>query len=193
MRVLIYGSSYVTALVERELSKTHEIVGHVPCASPAFPGQMLSPETRDDSDYDLALSVMYDRKVKRLDRAYNLHPGLLPRWGGCNILYHTIAEGANEQGMTFHQMTADWDRGGIVLRSSYPVFPHDRIVDLFERNCLIAPQLAVAGIALTAQTNHRAGPSRKPVYYPRSLVLKRPDIFAEGGRDIRQYVASHPL
>ncbi len=193
MRILLYGSSYVTELVERALFQHHIVTGHVPCKEPAFPGQMQSPVREqpcrlEDLDYDLALSVFFDQKVRRLDRAFNLHPGLLPRWGGCNILYHTLVENATEQGVTFHRMTERFDEGGYVLKGTYPVFTCDRIVDLYARVCAIAPGIALAGIEL-ARRGIWADPL-KPTYYPRELQMMHPHLYEEGRSEILAWIRS---
>jgi len=190
MRIMLYGNSYVTELVERTLMHWHEVVGHVPCNHTAFPGRMRSEvvEFPEHMDYDLALSVFYDRKVKLLDGAYNLHPGLLPRWGGCNILYHTIVEGATEQGVTFHRMTEDFDAGPIVTTATYPVRKGDCILSLYTRVCAIMPGVALAGLELAKRGLE--APAQKPTYYPRSLKMAKPKLYTQAREDITAWIRS---
>jgi len=193
MKILLYGDSYVSELVERVLMQHHEVIGYVPCKAPAFPGQMQSPKLWPPSElgsdsYDLALSVFYDRKVGRLSNAYNLHPGLLPRWGGCNILYHTIVEKAREQGLTFHKMTEEFDAGPIVTKATYPVYEHDFIWNLYTRVCALAPGVALAGIDLASHGIWTD--SIPPSYYPRSLPMARPGLYLDARTDIEAWIRS---
>lgn len=72
----------------------------------------------------------------------NIHPALLPKFGGkgmygINVHEAVIAAGETESGCTVHLVTEQYDEGEIVLQKKCPVFPHDtpdtladRILDL---------------------------------------------------------------
>jgi hypothetical protein len=183
MRILLYGSAYQSELVERALARAgHEVVGHIPCRAPAFPGIMHSPVVSEDTPHDIRLSILYDRLIKKIDNGYNLHPGLLPRWAGCDILYHTIHERARLQGITFHKLDKNFDSGKIIDTLTYPVFPRDRIVDLYERLCLLMPLFAV-----TCVGRLRGGDDNFPYYYKRGLIMDKA-LYYHGGDDIRSYI-----
>lgn len=142
-RILILGSSHLTQLVVDRLHEERgvELVGYVPSKRPTFPGKLwpLKQVEIEDVTYDIALSIQYDRKIPSPDRIFNLHTGLLPEYGGLDILRHTINENAKEQGLTFHKMVDEYDAGPIISKVSYPVLPSDGIMDLYKKQAIIAP------------------------------------------------------
>ena len=150
LRILIYGSTAITSHVCLQLEKEHKIVGYIPSESPSFPGQMhkwKALKSLPSADkYDLAISIQYDKKILNTDRCYNLHTGILPEWGGCNILYHTVRSDVREQGLTFHKITNKFDEGPIVSKITYPVLHDDDEADLYVRMLEIAPYFCLSSI-----------------------------------------------
>lgn len=143
----------MTAKVCKLLKHSHDIVGYIPSVSPNFPGDMSSFKRLQEIPeyYDVKLSIQFDRKIKNLENSFNLHTGLLGDWGGCDILYHTIKNNHHEQGLTFHGLTSEFDYGPIVSKITYPVFPEDTPVTLFERMLNISPEFCKS--ALTTLEN----------------------------------------
>lgn len=181
MKILLYGSAYLTELVEARLhGEGHTIVGHIPCHNPRFPGQMQSPVVNEDTPHDIRLSVLYDRLIKKIDNGYNIHPGLLPRWAGCDILYHLVAENSKYQGITFHKLSDKFDQGEIVRTTTWTI-PRVSIVGLFGQLCWRLPEFAADCI------NEMAMGEMEPVYYHRGLI-DRKELFEKGGRDIASYI-----
>jgi formyl transferase-like protein len=181
MRILIYGSSYLTELCEAALmDEGHTIVGHIPCRAPAFPGQMRSKVVTEDEPCDIRLSILYDRRITRIENGYNVHPGLLPRWGGCDILYHTIRERAVTQGMTFHMLDEGFDTGRILRTSSFMVPPDATISGLYHIMCKQMPTFTVWSV------NNLCGHG-EPHYYKRGEI-DDPVLYARGGDEIREYI-----
>jgi len=130
-RILFYGSTYLTELVIDKVKRTREVVGYVPCKSkPTIPGGNINVPVYDGTTpYDIAISVQYDRKLPVDGKTFNLHTGLLPDYGGRDILRHTLNEDQDEQGLTFHLV-------GDVEKS------------LYQRQCLIAPDFVVSCLQL---------------------------------------------
>lgn len=156
MKILLYGNSYIAEVCSEKLRHQNaslgwNVVGFVPCKSePTIPG-IMSPleEVSENVPHDIKLSIQYDRRIKTDDRpAYNVHTGLLPHWGGCDILYHTLQEGAKHQGITFHVMTDRLDSGPIVAQFIYPVLPNDDIKSLYLRLAKICPDFVVQSLRL---------------------------------------------
>lgn len=63
-------------------------------------------------------------------RILNIHPSLLPAFGGKGMWGHhvheaVIASGATESGVTVHQVTEEMDRGEIVMQARVKVYPFD--------------------------------------------------------------------
>jgi phosphoribosylglycinamide formyltransferase-1 len=74
-------------------------------------------------------------KLVDIPRAYegriaNIHPALLPSFGGPgmhgrHVHEAVLASGARESGCTVHLVTAEYDRGPILLQRRCPVLPGD--------------------------------------------------------------------
>ena len=93
---------------------------------------------------DFVLLAGYMRKVPDAvveafaDRIMNIHPALLPKFGGegmYGIHVHTavIAAGETESGATVHMVNEEYDKGRIVLQRKVPVLPADTPEVLAER------------------------------------------------------------
>ncbi len=89
-------------------------------------------------DYDIDLIVLagflwlvpgnlvaaYPRKI------INIHPALLPKYGGKgmfgdNVHRAVIENGETESGITIHYVTAEYDKGDIIFQAKCPVTPAD--------------------------------------------------------------------
>ncbi len=60
------------------------------------------------------------------NRIFNIHPALLPKFGGkgmfgMNVHNAVIAAGEKETGVTIHRVSAEYDSGEIVAQTSVPV------------------------------------------------------------------------
>jgi len=191
MRILLYGSTYITERCARFIRAmtTHEVVGHVPCRRrPTIPGQMRCPVVADeaDVDYDIRLSIQFDAKIDyRGTPAYNLHTGLLPEWGGSDILYHTLRLGAGRQGLSFHEITDRLDCGYIISKITYPVWSGDTMVDLYERVARLAPPFLACGLFLVEHLNMpQMGEAPEPptMFRRGDINLRDRDRYAETPR-----------
>jgi methionyl-tRNA formyltransferase len=161
MKVLIYGSTLLSAIVERHLKKAgFTVVGHVP-SNATFPGKMLSPV--GEFPHDIKLSVQYDKKLPADGKTYNIHTGLLPEYGGCNILSHTILNGEIEQGLTFHKVSDTFDAGEVILKLTYPVMCDDTVSDLYKKMLKLAGPFSV----LCMEAVNWSGHPQIPTLYKR--------------------------
>jgi phosphoribosylglycinamide formyltransferase 1 len=91
---------------------------------------------------DLVLMIGYMRIVSAgfvdawRGRLLNVHPSLLPAFGGMmNLSVHeaVLTSGVKETGCTIHQVTEDVDAGPIVLQLRCAVLPEDTAETLKER------------------------------------------------------------
>ena len=76
------------------------------------------------------------------DRIINLHPALLPKFGGVGMWGHhvheaVLAAGEKESGCTVHIADGGCDTGRILVQKKVPVMPDDTPETLYER---IAPK-----------------------------------------------------
>ena len=89
-----------------------------------------------DAQIDIVLLAGYMRKVPDAvvkafpDRMLNIHPALLPKFGGegmYGLFVHTavLEAGETESGATVHFVNEEYDKGKILLQRTVPVLPGD--------------------------------------------------------------------
>jgi len=64
------------------------------------------------------------------DRIINIHPALLPKFGGkgmygSHVHEAVVASGEKETGITIHYVNENYDEGRIIFQAKCPVFPND--------------------------------------------------------------------
>lgn len=83
------------------------------------------------------------------ERAMNIHPALLPGFGGKGMYgprvhRDVLASGATASGCTVHFVDDEYDHGPIILQKTCPVLPdddeHSLAVRVFELECLAYPE-----------------------------------------------------
>lgn len=85
------------------------------------------------------LSILRGRILERFkNRIINVHPSLLPKFGGAGmygIHVHraVIASGETESGCTVHYVDEGTDTGPTILQRALPVYPDDTAESLAER------------------------------------------------------------
>ena len=87
-------------------------------------------------DIDMIFLAGYMRKMplavleKYDNRIFNIHPALLPKYGGkgmygIHVHEAVIAAGEKESGVTIHRVNAQYDSGEIVRQATVPVMEGD--------------------------------------------------------------------
>ena len=71
-------------------------------------------------------------------RIVNIHPALLPLYGGKgmygdHVHRAVLADGQKESGITIHYVTERYDEGAILFQARCPVLPEDTVTSLAER------------------------------------------------------------
>jgi methionyl-tRNA formyltransferase len=66
-------------------------------------------------------------------RAMNLHPSLLPEYKGCFSAPWVIINGEKQAGITYHYITAEIDKGNIILQSGLIISPDDTGYSLYHK------------------------------------------------------------
>ena len=88
----------------------------------------------------------------------NIHPALLPKFGGKGMWGHhvheaVLASGETQSGCTVHYVTEEYDSGPILLQRTCVVLPHDTpdvlASRVFEEECIAYPE----AIRLWAETH----------------------------------------
>ncbi len=72
------------------------------------------------------------------NKIVNIHPALLPRFGGKGMYGHhvhnaVIQSGEKRSGITIHYVNEQYDQGDIIFQADCPVFPDDTPQSLAER------------------------------------------------------------
>ncbi|MDX1661257.1 MAG: phosphoribosylglycinamide formyltransferase [Gemmatimonadota bacterium] len=89
-------------------------------------------------------------------RILNVHPALLPRFGGqgmygMNVHRAVIEAGESESGASVHIVDEEYDRGPVVARRSVPVEPDDTPETLAARVLEVEHRLLPAVVAAAAE------------------------------------------
>jgi len=85
------------------------------------------------------LKLVPSAVVSRFDwRMINIHPALLPEFGGpgmygLKVHQAVLAAGKKESGASVHYVTAEYDRGEVISRARVPVLPGDTAETLAAR------------------------------------------------------------
>ena len=100
------------------------------------------------------LSVLGGRIIEEFSgRIINLHPALLPKFGGVGMWGHNVHEavlaaGEKESGCTIHLVDAGCDTGKILLQRKVPVMPGDTPESLYARIAPLEHEAMVEGLKL---------------------------------------------
>jgi hypothetical protein len=172
MDILILGSTQLTELCVNKLKGYYNLVGYVPTTKPTKEGNIDLPIVDINSKCDIKLSIQYDKKVKEVDNSFNLHTGLLPKYGGMDVLDHAIRNKEKEQGLTFHKMTRKFDHGPSISKITYPIFPEDKTIDLYKRLLSIGPNFLLQSLKLLESFNEDQL-SCLPYFYEKPTIYKR--------------------
>lgn len=97
------------------------------------------------------------------DRIVNLHPALLPKFGGVGMWGHNVHEavlaaGEKESGCTVHLVDSGCDTGKILVQKKVPVMPGDTPDSLYAR---IAPEEHKAMVEGVCQLARMLGSDRQ--------------------------------
>ena len=106
---------------------------------------------------DLVILAGYMKKVgSRTLQAFkgriiNIHPALLPKYGGkgmygSKVHEQVLASGDTETGVTIHIVTDDYDTGPVIAQKKVPVEKDDTVESLAERVIITEHELYVATI-----------------------------------------------
>lgn len=122
-------------------AKKHNIPVHI-IFQHSSPDKMR--EVLDSLKPDLIVLAGYLKKIPRAivqeyeGRIINIHPSLLPDYGGpgfygLNIHRNVLQNGEKESGCTVHYVTQNYDEGPIIEQSKVPVLKNDSPEKLAER------------------------------------------------------------
>ena len=152
--ILILGNTLLTEKVVNFLYENYNLVGYVPSKNPTIKGNINLPIKDINTECDIKLSIQYDQIIKDPINCFNVHTGLLPLYGGTNILDYTLENKEYEQGLTFHKMTNELDYGPIISKITYPVLPNDKVIDLYQRILSIGPYFVQSSLKLLETLNN---------------------------------------
>lgn len=103
------------------------------------------------------LSVLGGKIIEEYSgKIINLHPALLPKFGGVGMWGHNVHEavlaaGEKESGCTVHFVDSGCDTGKILVQKKVPVLPDDTPDSLYARIAPEEHQAMVEGVCLLAK------------------------------------------
>ena len=112
----------------------------------------------EDHEVDIIVTAGYMKKLgvvtltKFSGKILNVHPSLLPKYGGqgmygMNVHKAVIEAGDKETGITIHWLDYQYDTGPIISQKSVPVILNDTPVSLAERVLIVEHELLVSTLA----------------------------------------------
>ncbi|MDD2564355.1 MAG: phosphoribosylglycinamide formyltransferase [Salinivirgaceae bacterium] len=101
-------------------------------------------ETLENERIDFIILAGYMKLIpewmvyKYKNRIVNIHPALLPKYGGKGMYGSHVHEAVinaqeSETGITIHIVNNEYDKGGILYQASCPILPNDNPKTLAER------------------------------------------------------------
>ena len=148
----------------------HGVPGEV-LAAPGDPAEWLARLERHRVDLLVLagyLKLVPPAVVARYrGRIVNVHPALLPAFGGRGMYGHRVheavlASGARESGATVHLVDEVYDRGAILAQARVPVLPGDD-ADRLAARVLEAEHRLLPAVVLAAAASGRPVPLPDPV------------------------------
>jgi phosphoribosylglycinamide formyltransferase-1 len=144
------------------LARSHGVATQV-LADPANPDEWLDPLERAAAD--LVVLAGYLKLVPRgvveryRGRIVNIHPALLPAFGGRGMYGRRVheavlASGARESGASVHLVDEVYDRGEVLARARVPVLPGDDPDRLAARVLEAEHRLLPAVVLAAARAGH---------------------------------------
>lgn len=103
-------------------------------------------------------------------RIINIHPALLPKFGGAGMYGHrvheaVVAAGEQQSGATVHLVDEEYDRGAILAQAIVPVKPGDT-ADTLAARVLRAEHQLLPAVVLRAAEAGRPVPLEHPLKFP---------------------------
>ena len=144
------------------LARSHGVATQV-LADPANPDEWLAPLERAEAE--LVVLAGYLKLVPRgvveryRGRIVNIHPALLPAFGGRGMYGRRVheavlASGARESGASVHLVDEVYDRGEVLARARVPVLPGDDPDRLAARVLEAEHRLLPAVVLAAARAGH---------------------------------------
>ena len=102
--------------------------------------------------------------VKQFEgRIVNIHPALLPKYGGKGMygmhVHHAVKEaGETVTGMTVHYVNAKYDEGSIVAQHATPISAHDTPEEIAAKVLKVEHQYYAPAIESVITSLHHPGP-----------------------------------
>ncbi|MEI9958278.1 MAG: formyltransferase family protein [Ferruginibacter sp.] len=96
--------------------------------------------------------------------AINVHPSLLPKYGGLSPQHQPILHGEIETGVTVHHIAPIVDTGEIIVQTRFPIGPNDYVMNVQTKMMTIYKTIVIEAIRLIND------PSFKPMHQDLSQV-----------------------
>lgn len=145
-RISVVISNNSTSLALQRAEKTgipaYHLSGKTEGGDEALSQRILNVLSEYNTDIILLLGYMRILPIEVIHRyhrrIFNIHPALLPKYGGkgmygIHVHEAVITAGDSVSGVTIHRVDEDYDRGEIVAQTQVPVLPGDNAEALATR------------------------------------------------------------
>jgi methionyl-tRNA formyltransferase len=148
-------------------------------------------------DYDLGLAFLYGHRIPASEfdgrkRWINFHSAPLPEFGGRNIAFHAIMQGATHFGATIHYMDAGLDSGDLIEVRRFPIKPHYTAGDLALRSQRLLLHLFRKHVPALLQRDLPSTPQRGGTYYTRTELPTHIEL-DKAQQLLLRALTAHPL
>ncbi len=154
----------LTATIERVVSSRADVLGVERARDLGIPTEVIDRKSCSPADFDARITnavagvdlvcmagflSLWRMPPDWVGRVINIHPALLPEFGGpgmfgMHVHEAVLAAGRKESGCTIHFCDLEYDRGPILLQRRVPVLPGDTAHSLadrvFEKECEAYPE-----------------------------------------------------
>jgi len=180
---------FLTASVEAVVSSRADVAGVERARAAGIPCEVIEKKGRDVSEFSKLVTAALDKHKPDLvlmagwlclyeipehyrNRVMNIHPALLPNFGGKGMYGRKVhdavlASGVKLSGCTVHFATDEYDRGPIIVQRACPVLENDTADTLadrvFAQECIAYPsavRLFAQNRLTVADGRVRIGPDR---------------------------------
>lgn len=109
-------------------------------------GEVLAKLKNEHIDYVILAGFLWLIPKEFIEafpnKIINLHPALLPKYGGKGMYGHHVHEAVienseKESGITIHFVNAAYDEGAIIFQAKYKIDQHDSAIDIATKGQLL--------------------------------------------------------
>ena len=144
------------------------------------------------AEYDIGLNYLGTRRIpaNQVNKPrlgwVNFHPAPLPEYGGRNLCYQAIADGAKWFGATMHYMDEQFDTGALIDVRRFLIEPQHTAGELYSMSCALLEQMFFHWVLRLLEDRAPATPQNgTTVYHKRQSIEDSVQLTPEQEQAIR--------